>query len=80
MLKEDFTVVSSDKDREAGADESPSTIPSRYASVAQLAELLTFNQRVVGSIPTGGTKHEEMDVALGSHPQIVAGSIPGSRG
>lgn len=26
-----------------------------YASVAQLAEQLTFNQQVVGSLPTGGT-------------------------
>jgi hypothetical protein len=28
-------------------------------SIAQLVELRTFNPKVVGSIPTGGTKKEE---------------------
>ena len=30
---------------------------SQYASVAQLVEQRTENPRVVGSIPTGGTKY-----------------------
>ena len=28
-----------------------------YASIAQLAEQLTFNQRVLGSSPSGGTEY-----------------------
>ena len=36
------------------------TQPLLYASVAQLVEQRTENPRVVGSIPTGGTKNADL--------------------
>ena len=43
---------------------------SRIALVAQSVEQLTLNQRVQGSSPCGGTRHEIPTNPWGSHPKI----------
>ena len=47
------------------AAERRTTAGAGYASVAQLVEQRTENPRVVGSIPTGGTKKEGSGAPVG---------------
>ena len=47
------------------AAERRTTAGAGYASVAQLVEQRTANPRVVGSIPTGGTKKEGSGAPVG---------------
>ena len=48
--------------------------PDRHASLAQLAEQLTLNQRVVGSSPTGGTFPKSCRILTLDYLPVVGGA------